>query len=114
MYRKGFYKDSDIEPPNVQDMELYLYAFAELGTCRDGFGGAAPIPFTAIAKYAEIYDVGDFDDFLHVIRKMDDKLLELETNKKEKESKKTEAKNGGANTNKNNPNQNLGRGVGRA
>ena len=112
MYRKGFYKDSEVEPPITEGLELYLDAFAELGTCRISAGGMAPIPVTAIADYARHYDVGDMDDFLHIIRSMDDRLMELEREKDEK--KKPEGKNGKANANQNNPNQNLGGGVRRA
>lgn len=39
-----------------------------------------PIPFTAIAEYAKIYDVESFDDFIYIIRVMDNQFLKLHNN----------------------------------
>jgi len=61
-----------------------------------------PIPFTAILEYSRLYDVGEsFDDFLYLIRVMDNTILELE----EKRSKAQSAKvrhNGGQHSSKKN------------
>lgn len=45
-----------------------------------------PIPFTAIVEYSRIYEVGDRQEFLEIIRAMDDTFLSLqeEAAKKEK------------------------------
>lgn len=37
-----------------------------------------PIPFTAIVEYATIFDVGDFEDFLYLMRLMDETLMSLD------------------------------------
>ena len=44
------------------------------------------IPFTAIAEYAKIYEVEDFDEFLHLIRVMDNKFLRMADGKREGKS----------------------------
>jgi len=36
----------------------------------------APIPFTSISEFATIYDIDDFDDFLYLMRKLDNVYLE--------------------------------------
>ena len=69
--------ESDLKP-DIGPFSFYLDAFKELGTCRTSAMSVGPIPFTAITEYSRLYDVGDFDEFLFVIRKMDDTLLELE------------------------------------
>jgi len=45
--------------------------------------GAAKIPFTAICEYARIYSVEDFYTFKHLMRVMDNKVIDL-SNKKSK------------------------------
>lgn len=69
--------------PNVEPFKFYRDAFIELSTCR---GGNGPIPFTSIVEYFKIYGDGEeeFDDFIHIIRVMDNKLLELESKKASK------------------------------
>ena len=42
---------------------------------------AGPIPFTAIMEYARLYEVEDTEEFLYLIRLMDDTLLDLESKK---------------------------------
>lgn len=44
-----------------------------------------PIPFTAIVEYSKIYGVHDFDDFVFVIRRMDNVFLELNSSSEKKE-----------------------------
>ena len=56
-------------------MVFYRDAFDELNTDRVGFGlGLGPIPWTAIRKYAEVYEMSlrEFEHFLIVIRLVDD------------------------------------------
>lgn len=51
-------------------MEFYIYAYFELASCRNTVGR---IPWTAIDRYAERYDVrgSNFDIFLDLIRCME-------------------------------------------
>jgi len=77
--------------PDVGPFSFYLDAFKELGTCRTSSMSVGPIPFTAIVEYSKIYDVGDFDEFLFLIRHMDDTLLELESEKGNKDGKGNKA-----------------------
>jgi hypothetical protein len=71
---QGKIKPKDIQP-NVEPFAFYRDAFIELSTCRNGEG---PIPFTSLLEYFNIYkeDEDDFEDFLHIIRAMDSKLLD--------------------------------------
>jgi hypothetical protein len=61
--------------------EFFFDAFRELSSCRPQGLGLSPIPFTAIVEYSRLFDVGDFEDFLWIIRKMDDCYLNLEAKK---------------------------------
>lgn len=69
--------------PNVDPFALYLTAFRELSTCRPSGFGASAIPFMAIVEYAKVYGIAeeDFEEFLYVIRRMDDAYLEAESQK---------------------------------
>lgn len=79
--------------PNVDCFTFYLSAFRELSTCRASGMGASRIPFTAIAEYARIYNVDDFEDFKEIIRIMDEKVLSLnEKSKEDNGSKKHNSK----------------------
>jgi len=54
--------------------QFLLEAFDELSTCRAlGFGGAGPIPWTAVQQYAEAhgYDDETRDVLLEVVRALD-------------------------------------------
>jgi len=44
------------------------------------------IPFTAVVEYFNIYGLADFDEFLYIIRRMDNSFLEMneENNKSER------------------------------
>lgn len=48
--------------------------------------GLAPIPFTAIVEYAKIYEVDDFEEFLYLIRVMDNTLINIKDKEKKKEN----------------------------
>ena len=37
----------------------------------------APIPFTAIVEYAKIYSVDELEDFIYIMRVMDDEYMRL-------------------------------------
>ena len=82
--------------PIITGLEFYIEAFNELATCRPIGMDIGPIPFTSIFEYSKIYDVGDFDEFLYVIRKMDNVVMKS----KDKERKP----NGPSNASTNNSN----------
>lgn len=48
--------------------------------------GLAPIPFTAIVEYAKIYEVDDFEEFLYLIRVMDNTLINIKDKEKKKDN----------------------------
>lgn len=52
----------------------YIDAFKELSTCR---GESGSIPFTAIVEYYKVFGIGSFEEFLFIIREMDDELIRL-------------------------------------
>lgn len=79
------------EPPNIMFLEFYMHAFNELCTCRS----ASHIPFTAIVEYANIYSIEDFEEFLYVIRVMENKLIVLKDKDGKDGSKKPKANNKG-------------------
>ena len=41
------------------------------------------IPFTAIVEYARIYEVADIEEFIYLIREMDNEYISLDSSKKE-------------------------------
>ena len=71
--------------PNVDHFSFYIDAFRELNSCRDYGMGLGPIPFTAIAEYAKIYEVEDFDEFLYLIRVMDNQFIKSQNARASKE-----------------------------
>ena len=48
--------------------------------------GIGPIPFTAIAEYARIYEVEDFDEFLYIMRVMDNQFIKSQNGKERRTS----------------------------
>lgn len=74
-------RSEDIEP-NIEPFSWYIEAFNELSTCRTGLD-ITPIPFTAIYEYAKIYELDDFDDFLYIIRLIDNFIISKEKAKKD-------------------------------
>ena len=69
------------EEPNIFGLDLYIDAFTELGTCRQSGFGLAPIPFTAILEYCNLYSIENKEEFSFLIRRMDNTLLKLESAK---------------------------------
>jgi hypothetical protein len=62
-----------------------------------------PIPFTAILEYSRLYDVGEsFDDFLYLIRVMDNTILELEEKRSKAQQSAKVKNNGGKHSSKKN------------
>lgn len=52
------------------------------------------IPFTAIVEYARIYEVADIEEFIYLIREMDNEYISLDSSKKENNgSTKTSKRN---------------------
>jgi len=81
---KGRIKPEDQEPENIEYFQYYINAFFELGTCRTDSG---PIPFTYIVEFAKIYNEWeDFEDFLYLIRAMDNAYLDIINEERKKES----------------------------
>ena len=103
---KDFYyrlleKGASVTPePNIEYLHFYIDAFRELSTCRISGMGLSPIPFTSIVQYASIYEIEDFDEFLYLIRVMDNTFIKLR-------EKKEKSKNASA-TKKNIPNSSKG------
>jgi hypothetical protein len=67
-------------PEGIEYFDFYLDAYRELATCKSGMGNG-PIPLTAIIEYSKIVDVGDLDDFIYLMRQMDEKVIQLESKK---------------------------------
>lgn len=90
MLAKGFFESRPEElEPSVEGFEFYLDAFRELGSCRPGGLDIQPIPFTAIYEYSRIYHIAegdDFEDFLYVIRRLDNEYLDLRAAEVKKET----------------------------
>ena len=76
----GKIKDVDLEP-RIDGLEFYIVAYRELESCRNSGMDVGPIPFTAILRYWEKFPTEDFEEFLYLIRQMDDTYLKLESNK---------------------------------
>lgn len=87
---RGFVKPEDQEP-FIDGFEFYLDAFRELSSCRPGGLDLQAIPFTAIAQYSSIYELGDFEEFAYVIRAMDNVFLEMNGAVQKKERDKSDA-----------------------
>lgn len=87
MYNKlidmGRIKPED-QMPDIEPFYYYIESFFELHTCRNNEG---PIPFTAIHNFAKIYNEYDFDEFLYIIRLLDDVFLEQKLKKSKERSK---------------------------
>lgn len=97
LLQKGSISEKDLEP-DVSPFHFYIDAFKELSSCRQFSMAIGPIPFTAIVEYFRIYirESGahdDLDDFVYIIRRMDDTYLELVNAKanKPKDKVKTNA-----------------------
>ncbi len=78
---------TDDREANVWAFHLYIDAFEELSSCRVNTLSLGPIPFTAIVEYSKIFDVGDFEEFLYLIRRMDHRYLILMAEKSKAKSK---------------------------
>jgi hypothetical protein len=96
MLERGLLRPEDMEPP-LDPFGFYFDAFQELSSCRQSGFGPGPIPFTAALEYSTLYEIEDRDDFLYLIRVMDNTYLSLEA---EKSKKKSGAKNGSSNSGK--------------
>lgn len=104
---KGIIKAEDQGEVSIARFEFYIDAFRELSTCRPSSQGLGPIPFTAIVEYARVFDVDDFEEFLYLVRLMDDVVLDNVNSKTNIEGNS----NGTTTTDQknHNPNRNKGR-----
>lgn len=57
-----------------------INAYTEISTCRNGMN--PQIPFTAIVEYARIYGVDDIEEFIYLMREMDNEYIDLDSKKK--------------------------------
>jgi hypothetical protein len=74
-------EDQEID---IGPLDFYILAFSELSSCRpSSLNGVSPIPFTAIADYVRLYEVGELDEFRYIIRRLDSVYLE-NTNERNK------------------------------
>jgi hypothetical protein len=64
-------------------MELFFTAYQELETERPIGFGVGPIPFTAILKYVEFYELPkeQADDLLYYIRELDTHFIRQQADK---------------------------------
>ena len=72
----------------------YYQVFGTLSRAR-GFtdaGVSLPITFEAIDRYADRFDVQDFEDFLTIVTGIDDTYLKAENDKRKKVRSKEKAK----------------------
>ena len=49
--------------------------------------GDGAIPFTAVVEYSTIMEVEDFDEFLYVIRRIDDLIMKRRANDGQRNTK---------------------------
>lgn len=61
--------------PELGPFSFYMECFRELETCRSRVA-VAPIPFTAIIEFAKIYEIDDIDEFVYLMRRLDDVYLD--------------------------------------
>lgn len=85
-------KPVDVEP-DLGPFEFFIDAYRELSTSRPVGLSMGAIPFTAIVEYSRIYDVGDFEDFHFLIRKLDYAFLEMQASKNKASGDKGGTKN---------------------
>lgn len=73
---------------------FYLRAFYDLSTCRDSGFGIGPIPWTAIVKYIEFYNLDPdlAEPFIDIIREMDVAYIKYQTAEQERNRKMQEKK----------------------
>ena len=64
-------------PELFTGLEFYFEAYVELSTCRSVSWSAGPIPWTAIRKYAEVWELDseESSDLHYHIRSMDHAYL---------------------------------------
>jgi hypothetical protein len=55
----------------------------ELSTCR---GMSNRIEFTAIVEYYTLFGIGSFEEFLYIIREMDNELIRLDDGDRNKKN----------------------------
>lgn len=91
MVERKLIKGEDLEP-EIGPMSFFIDAFREISSCRQFGFGVGPLPFTAIVEYSRLYDVGDLDEFLYFMRRLDDSYLGLVKQDQERKAKKNATK----------------------
>ena len=82
LQERGALREEDREI-DVSCFSFYTDAFWELSTCRQIGMGLGPIPFTSLMEYAKLREVEEIDDFLYVIRVMDNAYLKVTNGNKD-------------------------------
>lgn len=73
------------QPERFDDLDWVWDAFQRLTHDRPiGFGAVGSIPFLAIDRYADRFEIEDFDEFYSLIRAMDEEYLAHAAKKAEK------------------------------
>ena len=72
--------------PEIRPFEFYLDCFSELHTCRNRMT-LSPIPFTSIAEFAKLKNIEDFDEFLYLMRVLDNVYLEHHSKEEKRNAK---------------------------
>lgn len=83
LLQRGLLREEDVMP-DISPFIFYVDAYREISTCRNGLSSS--LPFTAIIEYAKVYNIEDFDEFLYLMRAMDEETQSLE--KREKDGRK--------------------------
>jgi hypothetical protein len=73
-------------PELQQGLGFYFTAFLELSSCRAIGMGTGPVPWLAIQKYSEVYDIQgeQKEDLVHHIQLLDTVYLEWESKREKK------------------------------
>jgi hypothetical protein len=80
LLERGKVKPDDHAPEGIDYFSFYLDAYNELSTCKTGMGNG-PIPLTAIIEYSKIVDVGNLEDFIYLMRQMDEEVIKVNNRK---------------------------------
>lgn len=82
---RGTIREGD-EEPNIGPFMIYIEQFFELDTCRGGLANN-PISFTDIYNFAMIKEIEEFDDFLYLMRRLDNIIMKYRDKKNDNSNK---------------------------
>ncbi len=97
---EGKIRPEDLEP-DIGPFEYYMDCFRELSTCRNNGMSLGPIPVTAILDYFKAIDGEDFENFIYIMRLLDDTLLKHMAEKSKAKGKNATGNSSSPNTNSN-------------